>query len=1274
MLSRVMSPERYGLKRELKHLSRSSGKNPAGAGADIRKRLAKLERKINNSIQRKEWRRKNIPEFSFDPELPITAKKDEIIEAIKNNSIVIVSGETGSGKTTQLPKFCLAAGRGVNGIIGCTQPRRIAATSIAARIAEELGEELGQSVGYRIRFDEKTSENLFVKIMTDGMLLAEAGSDPFLSAYDTIIVDEAHERSINIDFILGILKRILAKRRDLKLIITSATIDTDKFSKAFNNAPVIEVSGKMYPVEVRYDEPAESADNYLTDYTERAAEAALSLFKESHSSGGDILIFMPTEQDIRETCALLEKKNKNYFAVLPLYSRLPAGQQKQIFAPTSKRKIIVATNIAETSLTIPNIGYVIDTGLARMSEYSPSSGIVSMPVKAVSRSSADQRMGRCGRVREGVCVRLFGKEDYEGRDRFTKPEMFRTNLAEVILKMTALRLGDVSAFPFIDKPKQQAISDGYNTLIELGAIVKNDNNISLTDKGRIMAALPVDPKISRMLIEAGGRQCLPEVLVIASMLSVQDPRERPSGKENDADEKHSAFADRSSDFITLLRIWNKFASLYKEKKSQNQIRKYCRENFLSYNRMKDIREVHAQLSEMLEEHGMRAGKSKARFIKEFNPLYVDIHKSILTGFLSNIANKKTDNLFLAAKQREAMVFPGSGLFSKAKDWIVCAELVKTSKLFARTAANIKPEWIEELAAHLCEYSYRDPYWDSDKGDVYVFEQVALYGLVVVRNRRVAYGRKNPEEACRVFIRDALVADMFTEIGLDGVDYAGSSAELFQLGHDIGFLDYNIELIKNFRNIENRLRKKLILSRDDVYVFYADRIRDAYNIVTLDAFIRKQGGDDFLRMKDEDLLASVPDYESLKDYPETISANDIQLDLVYKFNPGNADDGITVKLPVSKLQSVNLNLLEPAIPGLYREIIGELIKNLPKQYRRYFIPAAVAVETIIKEMPKGNPLIASLRKFIHEEYRIDISIHDLQTEKVPDHLKLKITVMDKNGKVLKTGKDAEVIIKELTEKYSADVFKKVRNAFEREDVRDWDFEELPESVDAQSEIGMVFRFYPGLTVENGKINLRVFRSREKASASHKAAVAVLTERELAGQESIIKNELTLPDELKNVALLFGGLSSLKEMYFKRITSNNSYEDIRTKQDFVNNVNAMRSSLSASADNIRNLLTDVIDNYKTASDRLETLRKHNKSIAPVLNFLDKIKEEVNALVPKDFLLRYNNEELASLGKYLKALTIRAEIAALAPMWPANRRCRAGTGRRPGASRRRRARPRA
>ncbi len=1252
LLPGVMSPDRYSLRKELKYLVKKSRKNKPNAGD--RKKLLRLEKKINISIQRKVWRSRNTPKFSFNPELPITAKTKEIIEAIKNNNIIIISGETGSGKTTQLPKFCLAAGRGINGIIGCTQPRRIAALSIAGRIAEELGENVGRSVGYKIRFDEKIGENSFIKIMTDGILLAEIQSDPFLNAYDTIIVDEAHERSINIDFILGLLKKILIKRKDLKLIITSATIDTDKFSKAFNSAPVIEVSGKMFPVEVRYqgiyaedtdNNPSDRTDlasdytDIASDYTERAADAAVSLLRESQS--GDFLIFMPTEQDIRETCELLEKKNNNSFAVFPLYARLPAGQQKQIFNPISKRKIIVSTNIAETSLTIPNISCVIDTGLARISEYSPSSGIVSMPVKAVSRSSADQRMGRCGRVREGICIRLYGREDYENRSQFTIPEIFRINLAGVILKMTAFRLGDVSAFPFIDKPKQQAINDGYNTLIELGAIQKEDQNITLTDKGRIMAALPIDPKLSRMLLEANERKCLMEVLAIASMLSVQDPRERPVGKENEADERHEDFVNRSSDFLTLLNIWNKFAKLYKNNNSPNKIRKYCRENFLSYNRMKDIREIHAQLLIMLEENGITSKKTRMRrYIKEYDPLYNAMHKSILTGFISNIANKKANNQFIASKQREVMIFPGSGIFGKAKDWIVCAELVKTSQLFARTAANIKAEWLEELAGFQCEYSYRDPYWDREKGDVYAYEHVALYGLEIVRNRRVAYGRKNPADASKVFIREALVEDTFTEIGLDSTTVAGSTAGLFQLGRAFQFLQHNVESIKKFRKIENRIRKKIMISRDDLYMFYADHIHDAYNINSLDALIKKNKSDEFLRLKDEDLLASLPDYNKLQEYPETISIDNFKLDLRYKFNPGGDDDGITVKIPVSKLQSVNIHLIESAIPGMYREKITELIKNLPKQYRRYFVPAADAVDSIIKEMPGECPLIEALQKYAHDKYNIEIPEQAWQPGILPDHLRLKISITDKNGREIKSGKDPEILIKELIEDYAADACKEVKNTWEREDIREWDFGILPESISIKNENGLQFIFYPGLATGNGKLNLRIFSNRVTSVRSHKTGIAEMIAKELSDQLSIIKNDLVIPDELKNTVMLFGGPASIREIYYKRIVRDNFYKDIRSKPDFYNEVKMLRGSMQEFGSHIHQLLINVLENYKIAADKFEILKSQNKGIKPNIIFLNKMKDELNSLVPRDFLLIYDDNELASLDKYARALSIRAE----------------------------------
>ncbi|MBN2040283.1 MAG: ATP-dependent RNA helicase HrpA [Spirochaetes bacterium] len=1238
-LNRVMSPDRYSLKRELKNFLRKTGKKEYGS--EENDKLNKIEKKINASIRKKEWRKKNIPELSFNNGLPITEKKDEIIEAIRNNNILIISGETGSGKTTQIPKFCLAAGRGVNGVIGCTQPRRIAAISVADRIAQELGESAGNSVGYKIRFDDKSGKNPFIKIMTDGILLAETQNDPYLNYYDTIIVDEAHERSINIDFILGILKNLTSRRRDLKLIITSATIDTEKFSRAFNSAPVIEVSGKMYPVEVRYQGiMSEERDKDFADYTERAAETAVSLLNEG--TGGDILIFMPTEQDIRETCELLEKRNKNHFTVFPLFSRLPAAMQKQIFNPISKRKIIVSTNIAETSLTIPDIRYVIDTGLARISHYSSSGGTVSMPVKAVSKSSADQRRGRSGRVREGVCVRLYDEEDYDNRDQFTLPEIFRISLAEVILKMISLKLGDVSAFPFIDKPRQQAINDGYSTLIELGAIREDERNkYSLTAKGKVMANLPIDPRLSGILVESNERKCMREVLPIVAMLSVQDPKERPFEKEREADGKHAQFINQSSDFLTLLNIWNAVQEI-NNTKSRNKLRKFCRENFLSYNRIKDAIEIHSQLSQMLEENNfiVKKGKARSGILKESGALYVSIHKSILTGFLSNVANKKTDNIYAATRQREVMIFPGSGLFNKAKDWIMCVEFVFTSRLFGRTAAGIRPDWIEELGGRLCEYSYRDPYWNREMGDVYAYEQVSLYGLILVSNRRIAYGRVNPEASASVFIREALVEDMITQLGIESTDYAGRATDLFQLGHEFSFIQHNIELLKKFKEMENRLRTKIIVSREELCSFYSSRIKSEYNVNTLRALIKKNKGDDFLRLKEEDLLSSVPDYEKLKDYPVSVILNDVTLELVYKFDPGSSNDGVTVVIPVSRLQSVNMYLIESRIPGLYRGKITELIKKLPRQYRKLLVPVTETVQIIINEMHNDQPLLRSIAAFIHDKYKIHIPEDVWREVVIDEHFKLKISVIDHNGKQIKSGTDPEMILKDLTDRFDGDVFSEIKKTWERENIEEWDFGDLAESIQGRNKNGLAFTYYPGLAFENGNIALRIFRDRRRAEVSHKKAVSKLLADKLSAGFSRIKNMFVISDEYKSIVMLLGGSEYLLRSFEERIVQNFFYKDIRSAEEFEAAADKITKSIAEYCGIASQLVNQVFRNYRQARDKFKILKSQNKSIRPIMNFLKSIEEELNLLVPRDFLLVYNNDELACLENFITALSIRAE----------------------------------
>ncbi|MCK5205064.1 MAG: ATP-dependent RNA helicase HrpA, partial [Desulfobacterales bacterium] len=672
--------DRMAAVREIERLTRKKAK-PLPADK-MRTRLDRLEKRLQASAAKRARRKKNLPGFSYNEDLPITAKKDEIIRAIKQHPVIIVSGETGSGKTTQLPKFCLAAGRGIDGIIGHTQPRRIAAMTMARRIAEEFGQELGRAVGYKIRFKDRTSKDAYLKIMTDGILLAETHSDRYLSAYDTIIVDEAHERSLNIDFILGILQTLLNRRDDLKLIITSATIDTEKFSKAFGDAPVIEVSGRMYPVDVRYQLPEFAADeNGELTHVELAAHSVNQLLKQS--SRGDILVFMPSEQDIRDTCELIEASGPKDSRLLPLYARLTAAEQARVFARSSARKIIVATNVAETSITIPGIRCVVDSGLARISRYSPRSRTTSLPVMPISRSSADQRQGRCGRVQNGICVRLFAEDDYRSRPLYTRPEILRANLAEVILRMISLKLGDIADFPFIDAPDLKSINDGFNLLYELGAIksrrkaqgarveirkgseeIKSSKTVELTEKGRLMAKIPLDPRISRMLLEANDEGCIDQIAVIAAVLSIRDPRERPLEKTAAADQMHARFDDPFSDFTTLLNIWNHYHRVRQSKKSTGQLKRFCRQHFLSYNRMREWCDIHSQIRAILRDFGLpvahRWGRAQTENLNldKANPLYQRIHKSILSGFLSNIAEKKEKNFFRTTKNREVMVFPG----------------------------------------------------------------------------------------------------------------------------------------------------------------------------------------------------------------------------------------------------------------------------------------------------------------------------------------------------------------------------------------------------------------------------------------------------------------------------------------------------------------------------------------------------------------------------------------------------------------------------------------
>ncbi|HOG88887.1 MAG TPA: ATP-dependent RNA helicase HrpA, partial [Smithella sp.] len=821
-LDSVMIADYYRIVRELKNIETHRAKDEKSAF----RKLGYLKRLADLSTNRYRSRKQNAPSVHFPQNLPIIAKKREIIESIQKHQVTIITGETGSGKTTQIPKMCLAAGLGLRGMIGLTQPRRIAAISMAHRIASELGEECGQSVAYKIRFEEKSSAEPFIKVMTDGILLAETVKDRDLLAYDTLIVDEAHERSLNIDFILGYLRTLLARRKDLKVIITSATIDTEKFSEAFNKAPVIKVSGRMYPVEVRYRpvDPEKEEKGEIT-YIDEAVACVEQLQRERRYE--DILIFMPTEQDIRETCGLLSKKCSGL--VLPLYARLSGSQQRLIFAPVEQQKIIVATNIAETSLTIPGIKYVIDSGLARILEYNPRSQTTGLPIKPISASSAEQRKGRCGRVQNGICIRLYSQEEFSQKPLYTPPEIMRSNLAGVILRMLELNLGAVTSFPFIDKPHPKSIRDGIDILRDLGALTRDDgaeetNQYMLTETGRKMAEFPLDPRASRMMIEAQKENCVNEIAVIAAALSIQDPRERPYEKADEASKAHAQFAHPGSDFLTYLNIWNRYHGSLENLPTQNKQRKFCRDHFLSYKRMIEWRDIYHQILDIL------GGKSKAAKNRKHHKIEINqdiadrIHRCILSGYLSNIARKKEKNFYTAAKSREVMIYPGSGLFNRAGQWIVAAEISMTSRVFARHVANISSDWLEKLGGDNCRYTYAAAHWEKNRGQVVALEKVTLFGLTIVESRPVAYEKINPEEAKAIFIREALVTG--------------------EVSRRIPFLEHNLSLYEHVQTMEEKLRRRGIVADEETIAnLYEQRLPVISDIRSLQNLIKEKGSDE-----------------------------------------------------------------------------------------------------------------------------------------------------------------------------------------------------------------------------------------------------------------------------------------------------------------------------------------------------------------------------------------------------------------------------------------------
>ncbi|HIF9141580.1 TPA: ATP-dependent RNA helicase HrpA [Photobacterium damselae] len=1008
---------------------------------------------IAKSMSVVELRRTQRPTVTYPELLPVSQKKDDIAEAIKHNQVVIVAGETGSGKTTQLPKICLELGRGVKGMIGHTQPRRLAARSVASRIAEELECEMGSYVGYKVRFNDQVSDRSQIKLMTDGILLAEIQHDRYLNQYDTIIIDEAHERSLNIDFILGYLRELLPKRPDLKVIITSATIDPERFSKHFNNAPIIEVSGRTYPVDVRYRPIVEDSDDTDRDQLEAIFDAVDELCDEGQ---GDILIFMNGEREIRDTAEALEKRKLRDTEIVPLFARLSAGEQNRVFQPHTGRRIVLSTNVAETSLTVPGIKYVIDPGTARISRYSYRTKVQRLPIEPISQASANQRKGRCGRVQEGICIRLYSEEDFLSRPEFTDPEILRTNLASVILQMTAIGLGDIQAFPFVEAPDNRNIQDGVRLLEELGAINANakDPRKRLTSVGRQLARLPIDPRLARMVLEAPKNNALREVMIIASALSIQDPRERPMEKQQASDEKHRRFYDKESDFMTFVNLWD-YVQEQQKALSGNQFRKQCKKDYLNYLRIREWQDIHFQVRQVVRELELRINDTEAG--------YDAVHMSLLSGLLSHIGMKDQEkNEYQGARNARFNIFPGSGIFKKQPKWVMVAELVETSRLWGRIAAKIQPEWVEPLAQHLLKRSYSEPHWEKKSAAVHAFEKVTLYGIPVVAKRKVNYGRIDPTLSREIFIRSALVeGDWDTK-------------------HK--FFQQNRKLLREVEELEHKSRRRDILIDDEqLFEFYDQRID--LSVVSgrhFDTWWKKASKEnpELLNFEREMLFRNDASHVTDLDYPNFWHQGNLKLKLSYQFEPGEDNDGVTVHVPLAILNQVEPDGFDWQIPGLRHELVVALIKSLPKTLRRNFVPAPNYADAFLSRTKVMEaPLLDSMEKELKRITGVTILREDWNLDQIPDHLKITFRAVDHRNRKLRENKDLYELKDSLKEKVQQTLSQVADDDIEQEGLKTWSFGTLPERYQ-QKRGGFEVRAYPAIVDNNDSVGIKLFETEEE----------------------------------------------------------------------------------------------------------------------------------------------------------------------------------------------------
>lgn len=1208
---------------------------------NIMQGFAQLEKDIQQSQQQLLLRKQNMPAVTYPESLPISQKRQRIADAIRQSQVVIVAGETGSGKTTQIPKICLELGCGMHGMIGHTQPRRIAARSVATRIAAELNSPLGKDVGYKVRFSDHTQGNTYIKLMTDGILLAEIQQDPNLNHYDTIIIDEAHERSLNIDFLLGYLKNILPKRPDLKVIITSATINTERFSEFFNHAPIIEVSGRSFPVNIEY-RPVTATDNNA----ERAFSHALITAVDeaaSYDPLGDILIFLPGEREIRDTAHALQEHLMRDTEILPLYSRLSPAEQDRVFKSHHGRRIVLATNVAETSLTVPGIRFVIDSGLARISRYSAQSKVQRLPIEAISQASANQRAGRCGRVAAGVCFRLYSEDEFNQRPEHTDPEIRRTHLGSVILQMMNLGLGDIQAFNFMEPPEKRAISDGYHLLEELQAVEKNTEKNTLTATGKKLVRMPVDPRLARMLMQAERERSLDEVLIIVAALSVQNPRVRPTDAQSQADEKHRLFRDKTSDFLSWLKLWHWYQELSRQL-SKSRLKKICQQHYLVYMRMREWHDLHGQLLIVARELGLRLNQQAATPDA--------IHKAILAGLLSHVAVKSPDKGFLGARNLKLSIFPGSPLAKKPPQWFMAGSLVETSRLFARTIAPIDPAWLEELAGHLIKRQYSEPHWSSKQAQVLVFGKVSLYGLPIVARRRTGFGAIDPVVSRQLFIRHALV--------------------MHEFHCHAPFFKHNQKLLHDIEKMEHKTRRKDLMSEEQVRYDFFDQIIPAH-VFSGKLFEQwrktaEQQQPHLLFLNKAMLLNDLCGDIDLSRFPNVMQINKLKLKLQYRFDSsgkadpsGTADpthkaDGVTVRVPMQALGQLDAARFEWLVPGMLEEKLRLLIKGLPKGLRKNFVPAPQFARACAESMTFGEgSLLFAFAKELKRMTGVEVGYRDWNLDALSHHLRMNFAVLNEHGTSIAQGSNLPL----LQHQFSAQLREHIQQAgtnadISRTGITRWDFDVLPSSIERQQGRS-VMQFYPALVDHQQSVAIALFENEALAHQAMHAGCRRLMMLTLSAQVKLLKQSMPRQREIYLYYATIGNSDDLLDqiicnafdaVFFDAATSDVSLDDAtsdheknypRSQRDFEHLVQTRKSKVVRQGEAIALYVCEALKAHASLQQSLSQIR--SAALKPVV---DDIRAQIDQLIYPGFIAQTPARWLAHLPRFMQAAEIRLSRA--------------------------------